>query len=1117
MNRPAVSPFVAPARSLLRFFQAQRAKRLQLQRMSSRLAIVVMRFGLSLGLGLLTFQPVGPAPGALAEPLAPAVYTVDRSDDTIAAIACTDAVANDCSLRGAIIVANATMDLDTIIVPAGVYTLTVGPAGDDGALSGDLDITNDVTLVGAGALATIIDGNGGVLADRVFDIRSGADTTFATFSGVTIRNGGNSLGGLLNNSPSVLTVNSSIISGNIGAGIRNLSTVVLNMSTVSGNTLTGLTNINSGTATVSNSTLSGNSGQFGGGLFMDSGTVNLNNVTVTNNSATEAGGGLYRSGGAITLRNTLLAGNSLPATSPDCFGTITSADYNLVGNNNGCTFGQQSHDQVGAPGNTINPFLGPLLDNGGGTLTHALLASSPALDSGNETGCADQSGVPLTTDQRGTGRPQRGQCDIGGFELPMVQFASAAYSLDETVESVTLTATLDAVSAITISVNYATSNGSAVAGADYTTSSGALTFVPGQVEATVEVSILDDTLDELNETFTMALTSANGAALDTPATTTVTILDDDQPPEVQLTSSAYNVGEAIGQAVVTAALSTASGLTLTVEIATSPGTAEAGSDYSTANGTLIFSPGAITRTINITIANDDLYEASETIALALSNPQTVTLGAPGAATLTIADDDVPPQMRFSLGSYSVSEDGLFGAALVSLSEVSGITATVSYASSDGTALAGNDYTAVSGVLTFPPGLTTNAITVPVTADTRYELNETLSLLLSNPVSATLSTPNPATLNIVNDDPPPEVQFSASAFSADEDDVTAIVMVTLNTASGLTATVAYATSDGTATSGQDYVAGSGTLVFSPDQVARTVAITLTDDALYEPGETINLALSNPQTATLGAPNTGVLTIANDDAPPVMGFSSPSFNVIESAGSVVLTVTLEALSDVTATVTYSTTPGTATAGSDFTPIMGALTFPPGTTVTTCTVPILNDPDAEVEETFAVTLSNPQDATMGTATAQVMILNDDQAKLLLPLAMKNFVSYFEGPYEVEDNDSYLQANGPLRPGQAYFGYLDDLKDYFTFSPLIAGSITLTLDLGNNDDEGVQLQLFYESTSNRVGFDPDPPYLVECPSEDQPNCSGAAGTYYIYIANGFGIDSDSPYTLTVSYSTPP
>jgi hypothetical protein len=133
-----------------------------------------------------------------------------------------------------------------------------------------------------------------------------------------------------------------------------------------------------------------------------------------------------------------------------------------------------------------------------------------------------------------------------------------------------------------------------------------------------------------------------------------------------------------------------------------------------------------------------------------------------------------------------------------------------------------------------------------------------------------------------------------------------------------------------------------------------------------------------------------------------------------------------------------------------------------------------------------------------------------------MKNFVDYFEGPYEVEDNDSYLQANGPLRPGQAYFGYLDDPKDYFSFSPLVAGSITLTLDLGVNPDEGVQLQLFYESTSNRVGFDPDPPYLIECPSDDQPGCSGAAGTYYIYIAN-VGTGSTSPYTLTVSYPTPP
>jgi hypothetical protein len=126
-----------------------------------------------------------------------------------------------------------------------------------------------------------------------------------------------------------------------------------------------------------------------------------------------------------------------------------------------------------------------------------------------------------------------------------------------------------------------------------------------------------------------------------------------------------------------------------------------------------------------------------------------------------------------------------------------------------------------------------------------------------------------------------------------------------------------------------------------------------------------------------------------------------------------------------------------------------------------------------------------------------------IFLPLVASNYLDYFDGPCEVEDNDSYMLANGPLKSGMAYCGYPDDAKDYFSASLLAPG--TLTVDVLNHVGQGVQLQLFYLSTANRVASDVEAPYQIVY--------SGAAGVYYIYVYTAGGYTAATPYTLTVSY----
>ncbi len=227
------------------------------------------------------------------------------------------------------------------------------------------------------------------------------------------------------------------------------------------------------------------------------------------------------------------------------------------------------------------------------------------------------------------------------------------------------------------------------------------------------------------------------------------------------------------------------------------------------------------------------------------------------------DNDAAPLVNFSSPTYSVAENAGSATITVTLSAASGVTATVNYATSNGSALAGSDYTATAGALTFTPGITLQTFSVPILDDALLEGSETVSLSLSSPVSATIGATNPATLTIVDNDTP-TVDFSSSSYNVDEGAGSAPITVTLSFASAVTATVNYASSDGSASTGSDYIAASGTLTFTPGVTLQTFSVPILDDSLVEANETLTLTLSSPNNALPGSLNNpAVLTILNND--------------------------------------------------------------------------------------------------------------------------------------------------------------------------------------------------------------------------------------------------------------
>lgn len=374
---------------------------------------------------------------------------------------------SDCSLREAIQAANTDSIIsgcaagngnDTILLPAGVYTLTIPGRLEDANLIGDLDITGYLTIDGEGPETTIIDGNGNdqILLDRVFHITA---SSHATLKDITIQNGnagnGSNGGGIRNNG--VLTLTNVILSDNYansggailnvgsatiisstikhntvrssGGGIRNDAPLTITNSAIFSNTSsTGGGISNKSNVTIFNSTLSNNqTSGMGGAIYNgypfyngDTPTLNLSNVTITNNSANtddddfgDGGGILSEPDSIVNINNSILAMNFSFADSPDCSGTLNSQGYNLVQNVSNCNIsGDTTGNIIG-----VDAKLGLLQDNGGPTFTHALLFGSPAIDAGSPIALGNGEYACKMIDQRGIIRPQNGLCDIGAFEF----------------------------------------------------------------------------------------------------------------------------------------------------------------------------------------------------------------------------------------------------------------------------------------------------------------------------------------------------------------------------------------------------------------------------------------------------------------------------------------------------------------------------------------------------------------------------------------------------------------------------------------------------------------------------------------------------------------------------
>ena len=1025
---------------------------------------------------------------------------------------------------------------------------------------GERTITLDDQIVFGGGPETTIDGADEVTvsgdnATRVFYVIGGN----LTLESITIANGSAAddagVGGGVRTQDGTLTVRDSTFSGNRsdrqGGAIYTVggalgvtgSTFSDNSVGTGGGGVGGAISTTGTAASATNSTFYNNSARnSGGALSVFNGTTGSFTVTYSTfyrNSSDFFGGAVS---GTPVLSNTLLADNTA-SRDGNCSLAPADGGYN-ISDDGTCGFTALTST------NNTDPLLDTagLQDNAGPTETVALQEASLAVDfvPTGENGC----GTTVITDQRGLVRPADGPdadstraCDSGAYEANAVEpvrgavsFSAPAYTVNENAGTVTITVNRTGGTDGEVSVNYATSNGSATAGQDYTSASSTLTFANGDNSESFTVPITNDSLDEPDETVNLTLSRpSDGATLGGRSTSTLNITDDDTEPTLSITDETVTEGDdGTTDATFTVSLSAASASTVTVDYATQDDSANAPGDYGATSGTLTFAPEDTTEEITVSVSGDEVDEVDETFFVELSRPTNATI-SDGRGGGTITDDDtagitVEPtsglttteaggtddftvvldsrptsEVTISLSSSETTEGTVSPASLtftpenfdapqtvtvtgfddnaddgdvayevitaaatstdgnyaglnaadvsvtnkdddeapaisiddvsvtegdsgtrdatfsVTLDRESSQSVTVDFATAEDTAEASSDYQTTSDTLTFAAGETQATVTASVNGDALDEPDETFEVNLSDPSNATISD-GLGLGTIQDDDAPPSFSVSnARATEGDGGTGNTSFVVALSSASGKTVSVEYATSDGTAEAPSDYAARSGTLTFAPGQTSKTVDVPLKGDTLDEPNEQFFISLSDPANASV-ADARGTGTIQDDDAVPSLSISDERVKEgDDGTRDASFVVRLSGASARTVTVGYAAQDVSASAPSDYQSRRGTLTFAPGQTQETLSLPVKGDSAFEADETFFVELSESTNATISDRSGRATIVNDDvsnectivgtgASESLIGTANRDVICALEG----DDTVLALGGNDVVRAGQ-------------------------------------------------------------------------------------------------------
>ena len=573
-----------------------------------------------------------------------------------------------------------------------------------------------------------------------------------------------------------------------------------------------------------------------------------------------------------------------------------------------------------------------------------------------------------------------------------IAFTSASFGANENATFVRLTVSRTGGSDGAASVSYATADGSAKAGQDYTATSGTLSWASGDAQdKVIEISITNDSVYEGDEGFSVELSNVSGASLGSPATAQVTIVDDDlsSVPVITVETSTVFAGEpnsGYGRGMFTIKRS---GL-LTGDVfvrfkfsgTARYGTAASGGDWylypsSLTNGMKLNS-GTTSASLIVYISNDSIPEPDETVEMTIEPSNDYVVGEPSRATITIKDDETPVVSVAATDPVAGESGTGEGTGEFTFTRVGSTKSeiTVAFVLS-GTAVEGQDFAPLGGTVVLPAGASSATLLVSPIDDSVWEEDKTLVLTLQTGAGYTVGSPDTATVVIKNDDPLilPVVTVAAADSTADENGGKGVFVFRRTESIDSDLTVHIEVS-GTATPETDYVALGNTVNF-PAGVGEIIKVVEPiNNETVDGDRTVVVTLEPDPGYHVASPDSATVSIMDDDVPIVTVWAVDDTASEYGPGAAVFRFGRAGSLVDPLTVQFSVS-GTATAGVDYADIGQSVTFPAGASTVSVVVTPIDDDEVEEEETVTLTIMEGDNYDARFASpATARILDNDVA---------------------------------------------------------------------------------------------------------------------------------------------
>ncbi|MHB8973149.1 MAG: beta strand repeat-containing protein, partial [Pirellulaceae bacterium] len=621
------------------------------------------------------------------------------------------------------------------------------------------------------------------------------------------------------------------------------------------------------------------------------------------------------------------------------------------------------------------------------------------------------------------GSPSTAQVAIANAPLPTVTVAASDAGASEVgPDAGAFTISRTGATTQSLVVNFSLA-GTASAGTDYSSISTTVTIPVGAASTTIIVNPIADSVVESTEAVVLNLFSSSQYNIGSPASAQVAIADA-PAPTITISASDPSASET-GPDQGTFTISRTGGVSqsLVVNYALS-GSATSGTDYTSIGSSVTIPVGASSAVVTVTPLSDAISDPNETVVMYISGSSQYTVGSPSSATITIGDATVPTitialtdsdasEVNSNPGVFSVSRTGSTTQSLVVALSVGG------------TASNGTDYTTVSSSVTIPAGQSSATVTITPNSDAVVEGAETVVLAVASGAGYAVGTPSSQTLSIADTPILPTVSIATTYGQAAELNAAAgnfTISRTGNTSQALTVNVAVA---GSATAGTDYTSLATSITIPAGSSSANVSVAPIRDNIVEGQETVVVTLSTSTSYTIGTPNSGTVTIADD--PPIatiqawdatateVGANSGAFRVSRTGGNI----------NSPLTVNFAVA-GSATPATDYAVLGARITIPSGALYATLDVSPVSDGLAEATETVVVTLTSGTSYVLGASTSSTVTIDDGPSTVtvtsLVPTANESDGSSAKFRFSRAGGDQsqsvtlYFSVSGTATPADDY-----------------------------------------------------------------------------------------------------